>query len=266
LRVFVWLKIERPDEQPPLRFGIEGRLNGQIYIRPATVGAKADSVSRPPLKDTWAWYCLQIEDLPASGLTDLRVVFHLAGKGEIWSDDVQVVDRWFERAKRKGLGLSASTDRVADLAVAIRKESGGDEPAYAREYLVADIIATIRRESGGDELLAAESLRRWLLDAVLPFKPRPFVITPERLVVGATEFVHARIAAELGLIRQQGPARLGIRPPAETDLVTHYLRVYDVQDLPAHGRQVGVRRGAAKLPGHRRENCGPGRTGSSREG
>jgi hypothetical protein len=155
---------------------------------------------------------------------------------------------------------------VADLAVAIRKESGGDESAYAREYLVADIIATIRRESGGDELLAAESLRRWLLDAVLPFKPRPFVITPERLVVGATEFVHARIAAELGLIRQQGPARLGIRPPAETDLVTHYLRVYDVQDLPAHGRQVGVRRGAAKLPGHRRENCGPGRTGSSREG
>jgi hypothetical protein len=102
LRVFAWLKIERPDEQPPLRFGIEGRLNGQIYFRPATVGAKADSVSRPPLKDTWAWYCLQIEDLPASGLTDLRVVFHLAGKGEIWSDDVQVVDRWFERAKRKG--------------------------------------------------------------------------------------------------------------------------------------------------------------------
>lgn len=103
LSVWVWLKIDQPDEQPPLRLAIEGRLNGQTYYRPAEVGAGSGAGGPPPLTGTWAPYLLRIDNLPTSGLTDLRVAFDLMGRGEVWIDDVQVFDLWFDKTERNEL-------------------------------------------------------------------------------------------------------------------------------------------------------------------
>ena len=105
LSVWVWLRIDDPAKQPPLQLAVEGRLEGQPYYRPARVGAGDDRLGEPPppLTTTWAPYLVRIDDLPARGLTDLRVAIDLMGPGEVWIDDVQVFGLWFDKNERNEL-------------------------------------------------------------------------------------------------------------------------------------------------------------------
>lgn len=104
LSVWVWLRIEDPSKQPPLQLAIEGRLDGQTYYRPARVGAGDDHLGPPPpLNTDWELFLVRIDDLPTRGLTDLRVAIDLMGAGEVWADDVQVVDLWFDKTERNEL-------------------------------------------------------------------------------------------------------------------------------------------------------------------
>ena len=105
LSVWVWLRIDDPAKQPPLQLAVEGRLDGQPYYRPARVGASDERLDEPPppLATTWAPYLVRIDDLPTRGLTDLRVAIDLMGPGEVWIDDVQVFDLWFDKNERNEL-------------------------------------------------------------------------------------------------------------------------------------------------------------------
>jgi len=118
LAVWVWLKVNTPEAQPPLRLAIEGRLDGRTYYRFATVGG---GKSASPLSTQWTQYWFQIDDLPTNGLTDLRVGFDLMGAGEVWLDDVQIFDLWFYDNERddliKNIGLAdfnLSSGQLAD--------------------------------------------------------------------------------------------------------------------------------------------------------
>lgn len=110
LSVWVWMKIADEKTQPPLRLAIEGRLNDRTYYRPAEVGAKVGNSTPPPLTTAWAPYLLRIDDLPPTGLTDLRIAIDLMGKGKVWIDDVQVFDLWFDQNERtellKAIGMA----------------------------------------------------------------------------------------------------------------------------------------------------------------
>ncbi len=100
--IWMWLRIANPRQQPPLQLAVEGRrANGQPYYRPALVGANhAGARIPPPLLGTkWAPYLVRVDDLPTSGLTDLRVAVDLMGKGEVWVDDIQVFDLWFDETE-----------------------------------------------------------------------------------------------------------------------------------------------------------------------
>jgi hypothetical protein len=103
LDVWVWLKIQDPDRQPPLQLAIEGRLNGEPYYRPARLGAPAaGGGTPPPLGTTWEAYMVRVDDLPTQ-VTDLRVAVDLMGAGEVWVDEVQVFDLWFDATERNEL-------------------------------------------------------------------------------------------------------------------------------------------------------------------
>jgi hypothetical protein len=134
LSVQVWLRTDANEEQPPLRLAIEGRLNGQTYYRPAEVGAKLGRDNPPALKKTWSPYLLRIDNLPTSGLTDLRVAFDLMGKGEVWIDDVQLYDLWFDTTEQnellKQLALADFYLGKGELAQCMRILDG-----YWPEYL-----------------------------------------------------------------------------------------------------------------------------------
>jgi hypothetical protein len=142
LSVWVWLRIDNPDKQPPLQLAIEGRLDGQTYYRPARVGAGDDRLgSPPPLKTDWGLFLVRIDDLPTRGLTDLRVAIDLMGAGEVWADDVQVVDLWFDKTERNELlkkialaNFYLGKGEVAQCEQVLR----GYWPEFLRRYVPID--------------------------------------------------------------------------------------------------------------------------------
>jgi hypothetical protein len=107
-RISVWvqLKVKDAASQPPLRLAIEGQYRGETYYRYAWVGSGPGAA---PLKEQWASYVLEIDDLPVDELTDLRVGFDLMGQAadkrasEVWIDDVRVFDLYLQQKQRDEL-------------------------------------------------------------------------------------------------------------------------------------------------------------------
>jgi hypothetical protein len=96
LSMAVWLRIEDPARQPPFRLAVEGKLNGRDYYRFAQVGRPPEG--SPPttaLGGEWEQFIFQVDDLPLTGLSLLRVRFDLMGAGEVCVDDVQLFDLAF---------------------------------------------------------------------------------------------------------------------------------------------------------------------------
>jgi len=161
LSLWVWLRIDDPARQPPLQLAIEGRLDGQTYYRPARVGAGDDRLGPPPplLTTEWAPYLVRIDDLPTSGLTDLRVAIDLMGPGEVWIDDVQVFDLWFDKNERNELlkkialaNFYLGNGELAQCDLVLR----GYWPEFLRRYVPIDEsqaaeLADARRTAPGDE-------------------------------------------------------------------------------------------------------------------
>jgi hypothetical protein len=112
LSMIAWLKISDPQKQPKLRLALEGKLDGKAFYRRANVGQAEDATSVKPLTTDWAPYRFAVNDLPLTGLADLRIGFDLMGEGEVWIDDVQLFDLWFEEAERDELLKNIAT---ADL-------------------------------------------------------------------------------------------------------------------------------------------------------
>ena len=95
--VSVWLRVADMKHQPPLRLAIEGQHRGRAYYRYASVGAGRGSV---PIKTEWSQFIFQVDDLPVTGLSDLRVRFDLMGGGEVWVDDVELFPLAFSDGER----------------------------------------------------------------------------------------------------------------------------------------------------------------------
>jgi len=108
LTVTAWLRIADPARQPKLRLAVEGQLDGEVYYRRANFGVREepDGPAVTPLTTKWAQYGLKLDDVPTSGLGELRIEFDLMGEGEVWIDNVQVYDLWFERQERDELLVS----------------------------------------------------------------------------------------------------------------------------------------------------------------
>ena len=98
LTLGVRARIPAGAKQPPLRLAIEAQVNGQPYYRYAWVGANV-SDERFRLDANWKLFHVPFGKLPLDGLEDLRVGFDLMGPGEVWIDDVQILDTWFNRTE-----------------------------------------------------------------------------------------------------------------------------------------------------------------------
>ncbi|MCC6126977.1 MAG: hypothetical protein IT426_18620 [Pirellulales bacterium] len=98
LSMAVWLRIDAPGRQPPFRLAVEGKLNGRDYYRYAQVGLHPEGA--PPTAafgKEWEQFIFQVDDLPLTGLSPLRVRFDLMGEGEVWIDDVQLYNLSFSK-------------------------------------------------------------------------------------------------------------------------------------------------------------------------
>jgi hypothetical protein len=102
ISLVAWIKIADAKKQPRLRLAIEGKHNGQSFYRFANLGVVDRGTPPRPLAAQWAPFRFPLQ-LPPEGVSELRVGFDLMGEGEVWIDDVQVFDLWFEDAEQSEL-------------------------------------------------------------------------------------------------------------------------------------------------------------------
>jgi hypothetical protein len=180
--VLAWIRTRDRQQQPPFRLAIDGLLNGQSYYRFAPLGTDISAQTRKPtgqdtqpLSDSWSEspFLLPIEDLPTSGLTELLIGFDLMGEGEVWIDDVQVFDLYFQQNELDELLKNAA---MADLHLGkgqvaqCARYLDGYWPRFLLEYappppLVASRNAAVRRTPSSrladEETQAGEEEPRW---------------------------------------------------------------------------------------------------------
>jgi hypothetical protein len=136
LSLLAYIRTNDPTRQPKLRLAVEGKLDGRVKYWKANVGASEDGQPVKPLTIEWSAYRFPVIDLPQSGLTDLRVGFDLMGEGEVWIDEVQVFDLWFEVNEREELLKSIAT---ADL------QASSGNLIECQEYLTSYWPSFLRR-------------------------------------------------------------------------------------------------------------------------
>jgi Glycosyl hydrolase-like 10 len=103
LALWVWLRTSDESRQPKLRLALEGKYEGKTYYRRANVGHSEDQHPVQQLRTKWTPFLFPLDDLPSEGLTDLQIGFDLMGEGEVWIDDIQLYDLWFQDNERDAL-------------------------------------------------------------------------------------------------------------------------------------------------------------------
>ena len=81
---------------------LEGRSDDGPYYRYANVGA-AGTDRRADRPRAGREFIFPVDDLPAEGLSELRVRFDISGPGEVWIDDVKLFDLAFKDKERSEL-------------------------------------------------------------------------------------------------------------------------------------------------------------------
>lgn len=136
LSVSVWLRTADAARQPDLWLVLEGRLGGQSYIRKAPIG---QGPGGSKLDSEWNQYVFLFPELPAEGLSPLRLRFQLQKAGEAWIDDIRLFD--LEKLDdRRALALVMSI-QLADLK--LKQGQLGDcrqlLEGYWPRYLTANV-------------------------------------------------------------------------------------------------------------------------------
>ncbi len=108
LSILVWMRIADEKKQPALRLCVEGTYGREEYYRfgqfgSIARGSAADPNSPSQLTTQWKPFAVHFDDIPPTGLNDLRVGIDVFGEAEIWVDKVQVFDRWFDENDRIAL-------------------------------------------------------------------------------------------------------------------------------------------------------------------
>ena len=97
-----------------------------------------------PLQQEWSPFLFPVEDLPTQGLTDLQIGFDLMDEGELWIDQVQVYDLWFQEIERDSLlksialaDFQVQEGKVGDGHIATAKQTIGADLAHYGELALA---------------------------------------------------------------------------------------------------------------------------------
>lgn len=160
LSVVAHLRIADPARQPRLRLAVEGKLDGQSYYRWSNVGLGEDGKPlKVQLQSDWNSYRFPLTDLPLNGLSDLRIGFDLMDEGEVWIDDIQVYDLWFDDYERDELLKSiASADFQlnAGQLVSCQRFLESYWPQYLRNHVPGSNPVTAVRGPSEDLNAAAK--------------------------------------------------------------------------------------------------------------
>ncbi len=103
LSISVWLRTDDPQQQPPLRLAVEGKVGESNYYRFGSVGSLSPNPQSNQLGEQWQRFAVHFDDLPVDRLSNLRIGFDLMGPGNVYVDKVEVFDRWFDENDAKAI-------------------------------------------------------------------------------------------------------------------------------------------------------------------
>jgi hypothetical protein len=120
ISVLAWIRTADANRQPPLRISVDllsGGRSVKYFYHP--LGANFEEPGQPakeldPVKkltQTWPQnpFLFHIDNLPVEGPTEVAIGFDLIGEGEVWIDDVQVYDLFFEEGEQEELERRSAT-------------------------------------------------------------------------------------------------------------------------------------------------------------
>lgn len=117
ISVTAYLKVDDATQQPPLRISIEGETQSSTYYRFGAVGSLAPENTAKQVDSQWRRFAVHFDDLPVTGIRDLRIGFDLMDQGTVWIDNVHVRDRWFDENDAQAMTqLLAGAVPLADQA------------------------------------------------------------------------------------------------------------------------------------------------------
>jgi hypothetical protein len=121
IAVQVWIRTRDVSRQPPMRISVSGVLpNGRMDTRGSALGIDVDSRTFQPsgrrvsqVAAEWAPILLHLPaDLPVSATGELAVRFDMLGPGEVWIDNIQVSEIYFDPTELKELIKNAASANV----------------------------------------------------------------------------------------------------------------------------------------------------------
>ncbi|HVX11696.1 MAG TPA: hypothetical protein VHC22_10985 [Pirellulales bacterium] len=89
LLVSVWMRANDATRPPKLTIGLEGQHAGGAYRPHADLPGTANGQQ---LSDEWKEFRFEFSNLPADGLSPLRLRFTCEGNGDVWLDEVRLFD------------------------------------------------------------------------------------------------------------------------------------------------------------------------------
>ena len=115
LAVHAFVRANQLEPTSRLHVTLEDATNENNYQKSITLGAEK------PLGSDWTSYEFAVDDVPFNDSGQMRVRFHLTGKGEVLLDDVHLFDLRFDDARRGALvkriyaaKLALEQDQVVD--------------------------------------------------------------------------------------------------------------------------------------------------------
>lgn len=185
IAVSAWVRIPDASHQPSFRIAVEGKLFDQVYYRPRTIGRKEPGQQArniTAIGEKWSRYVLILDDLPKDGLSELRIGFDLMSAGEVWIDQVEVFDIWFQQQEFHGL--------IKDVALVYSLQEHGNLleceeylqsywPRYLQQYVplgnsrVATVPDELRKNVESDNSASPTNVldlfKQHIPDQLLPF-------------------------------------------------------------------------------------------------
>lgn len=135
LSLAMWLRVADDAHPPTVRVGVEGDQGGREWSRAALLGSTVESQR---LQTTWTQYVFEVPDLPSDTLRDLRITIDVVGSGQVWIDDLEMLELDFSETERLELSKVITTieyqRKSGELAECLRMLEGY-WPRFLRTYV-----------------------------------------------------------------------------------------------------------------------------------
>jgi hypothetical protein len=131
-----------------------------------------------PIGEDWTEFLLLVDNLPASGLSELRVGFDLMSQGQVWIDNIQIYDTWFQQSEQRELLRSialAYSHRTHGQVADCEQFLQGYWARYLRQYVPNEEILVATAPAGEATPVPLPSTSEDLWKRYLPSRLFPYL-------------------------------------------------------------------------------------------